>query len=105
MRDQGFTDATALLRGGVFVLRHRGKVVYVGKATGPMLPKIANLRGRDRPSWLPRVTFDEVLIRHIHPDLVNDLYLDLIAEFQPKHNIELAAINSRSPTVIRRVLA
>ena len=82
----GFVDASAVLRGGVYVLALRGEVVYVGRASGSMLAKLANLRGHDRPSWLPRIRFDQVLIRAEHPDRIESLRARLIAEFEPKHN-------------------
>jgi hypothetical protein len=46
-----FTDATELLHGGVFVLLDRGEVVFVGRASGPMLPRIAALRASERPKF------------------------------------------------------
>ena len=91
MRDPipGFTDATALLRAGVFALVWRGEVVFVGSARGPMLAKIAALREKSRPSWLPRIRFDQVLIREVHPDQIEGVKFALIAEFSPKYNTEL----------------
>ena len=85
---EGFLDASAVLRGGVYVLAFRGEVVYIGRASGPMLAKLANLRSTDRPSWLPRIRFDQVLIRAEHPDRIDALRLRLIAEYEPKHNAD-----------------
>ena len=85
----GFTDATALLRAGVFALVWRGEVVFVGSARGPMLAKIAALREKDRPSWLPRIRFDQVLIRDVHPDQIESVKFSLIAEHSPRFNTEL----------------
>ena len=99
----GFVDATALLGAGVFVLVYRGEVVYVGKATGPMLAKIAALRGTDRPKWLPNIRFDQVLIRRVHPDRIAAVRMDLIAEFQPKHNAD-RLIQGSAPIRIERRL-
>lgn len=105
MRDwgdfSGFTDATELLRGGVFVLLAKGKVVYVGRSSGPMLAKIANLRSSDRPKWLPKIHFDQVLIRFVHPDQVAGVVFDLIATHQPKHNA--AEILPQVLTIERRI--
>ena len=84
----GFVDATAMLRAGVYVLAWRGEVVYVGKAKGDMLVKLAALRSNDRPSWLPRIRFDQVLIRGVHPDRLDAVRAELIAEFEPKHNAD-----------------
>jgi hypothetical protein len=84
----GFIDATAMLRAGVYVLAWRGEIVYVGKARGDMLVKLAALRSNDRPSWLPRIRFDQVLIREVHPDRLEIVRAELIAEFEPKHNAD-----------------
>lgn len=84
----GFTDASEILRAGVYLLLHRGRVVFVGKSSKPMLPIIATLRSKDRPRFLQRIDFDQVLIRWIHPDRLNETYYSLIAEYQPKHNME-----------------
>jgi hypothetical protein len=84
----GFVDATAMLRAGVYVLAWRGEIVYIGKARGDMLVKLAALRSNDRPSWLPRIRFDQVLIREVHPDRLDTVRAELIAEFEPKHNAD-----------------
>lgn len=89
MNLSNFTDATALLRAGVFVLVWRGEVVFVGSARGPMLAKIAALREKERPSWLPRIKFDQVLIREVHPDQINAAKASLLAEYSPRHNTEV----------------
>jgi len=87
----GFSDVSELLGGGVFLLLAKGSVVFVGRAnSSTMLAKIAHARGKDRPKWLPTIRFDQVLIRKVHPDKINDLYFDLIAEYQPKYNAECA---------------
>ncbi len=88
----GFTDASEILRAGVYLLLHRGRVVFVGKTTKPMLPIIATLRSKDRPKFLQRIDFDQVLIRWVHPDALITTYHSLIAEYQPKHNLEPVAI-------------
>ena len=87
-----FTDASEILRAGVYLLLHRGRVVFVGKTTKPMLPIIATLRSKDRPKFLQRIDFDQILIRWVHPDVLIPTYHSLIAEYQPKHNIEPMAI-------------
>jgi len=86
----GFVDASALLGPGVFVLLDRGVVVYVGKASSTLLPKVAAIRADSRPKWLPKVRFDEVLIRRVPPDQLSAVYSALLAEFRPKHNTEVA---------------
>lgn len=89
---EGFTDASELLRGGVYLLLKHGRVVFVGKSSKPMLPIIATLRSKDRPKFLQRIDFDQVLIRWVHPDSLIQTYQALIAEHQPKHNLEPVAI-------------
>ena len=84
----GFTDASEILRAGIYLLLSRGRVVFVGKSSKPMLPIIATLRSKDRPKFLQRIDFDQVLIRTVHPDRLNETYYSLIAEYQPKHNME-----------------
>jgi len=97
---EGMTNATELLGGGVFVLLHRGEVVFVGKSSGPMLAKIAALRSSDRPRWLPKIAFDEIRIRFVHPDRLADAYFALIAEYSPRHNAPTPA--SLPPTILAR---
>lgn len=100
----GFVDATALVRAGVYVLAWRGEVVYIGKARGDMLVKLAALRSNDRPSWLPRIRFDQVLIREVHPDRLDSLRAELVAEFEPKHNADkLIRAGAILAPIVRRV--
>ena len=90
----GFSDVSGLLGGGVFLLLAKGEVVFVGRASsGTLLAKIAHARSKDRPKWLPRIIFDQVLIRKVHPDQINDVYFTLIAEHEPRYNAEC-----RTPT-------
>jgi len=76
-------------------------VVFVGRASGTMLTKIASERSVDRPKWLGKVTFDQVLIRRMANDKIAGEVVRLIAEFQPKHN-QTVPCNSR-PSVDRRI--
>lgn len=100
----GFVDATAMLRAGVYVLAWRGEIVYIGKARGDMLVKLAALRSNDRPSWLPRIRFDQVLIREVHPDRLDAVRAELIAEFEPKHNADkLIRAGAAIAPVVRRI--
>lgn len=89
----GFVDATSLLGPGIFILLHEGRVVFIGRASSPMLPKLAAIRSDSRPKWLPKIRFDEVLIRRVHPDSLDSVYHQLIAEFQPQHNTEVPPAN------------
>lgn len=91
---EGFVDVSGLLRCGVYVLRYRGSVVYIGKAR-QILARVyqhrdlwAQARKTRLPSFLAKkgVLFDEVFIKPCSPDRVDDLERELIARFRPKHN-------------------
>lgn len=88
MKLEDFTDATELLGGGIFLLLAAGQVVYVGKSSRPMLARIANLRSKDRPRWMPTIRFDQVLIRFVHPDRIDLAYADLVATYRPRYNTD-----------------
>lgn len=99
---EGFVDASAVLRGGVYVLLNRGEVVFVGKSSGPMLAKLAALRSADRPRFLPKITFDQVLVKFVHPDQIVEVYWSLIAEHQPRFNAPTPTRPSGIP-ITRRI--
>ena len=75
----GFIDATAVLRSGVYVLRLRGRVVFVGQGK-VVLAKVyahrAQRRGSPAPAWLPArpIEFDEVFIKTCRVDQLDALY-------------------------------
>ncbi len=77
----GFADVSELLAAGVFLLVAAGEVVYVGRANGPMLSRIAAMKSTDRPRCIPAIAFDQILIRPVHPDRLNSLYYDLKAKY------------------------
>lgn len=86
----GFVDVTEILRCGVYVLRNRGTVVYVGQSKA-MLTRVythRNLARKKAPPWLKTagVVFDEVLVMAVHPDRLDAVERELIARYQPKHN-------------------
>lgn len=89
---EGFIDATAILRCGVYVLSQHGRIVYVGKSKAPLTRIYAHRNlARKRPvPWLSikGVVFDSVHIMPCHPDRVDALEQSLIAEFQPMGNIQ-----------------
>lgn len=89
MKLEDFADISEVLGGGIFVLAYRGEVVFIGKTTRGMLSKIANYRAKDLPSWFPRVTFDQLLVKFVHPDELDAAYHSLIAEHRPKHNRDI----------------
>jgi hypothetical protein len=78
---EGFTDASELLASGVFLLALRGTIVYVGKASGPMLARLAATRASTRPSCLPRIEYDQILIRKVHPDRIESVFSELTARY------------------------
>jgi len=83
---ENFIDVSEALRPGIFVLCLRGRVVFVGRATKLMMGSIVDHRYHDFPSWVPRVEFDQVLVRAVHPDRVKETYRALIRHYDPIHN-------------------
>lgn len=97
LRLEGFTDASAMLRCGVYALVYRGVVVYVGKSKC-MLGRVyshrslyTSKRRKEVPSWLPTkgILFDGIHVRPCSPDLVDALEYDLINTYKPKYNTQL----------------
>lgn len=97
MEIEGFVDATPVLMGGVYILIHRGEVVYVGKAKR-MLNRLAahlSVRSAQRkekvPYWLPiqGIYYDRVLIRPEHPDRIDALERSMIDIYKPRYNTRL----------------
>jgi excinuclease UvrABC nuclease subunit len=96
---EGFIDCSQMMRGGVYLLKHRGEVVYIGKAKC-FLSRVYSHRsvwGRARkgekvPSWLAGVVkgliFDQIYLRPCTPDKADLLERELIALFKPRHNIQ-----------------
>lgn len=96
----GFIDISAALRGGVYLLKHRGVVVYVGKAK-VMLTRIYSHRkvwgdrrqrpaNRDLPEWFPikGIIFDSVSVLPVEAALVDRVEQELIKRYQPRYNIQ-----------------
>lgn len=83
---EGFTDISESLSVGVIVLAHQGAVVYVARADATMLATVATLRRKNIP-LLPKIEFDQVLVRRVAPDRADALVASLIAEHRPKHNL------------------
>jgi excinuclease UvrABC nuclease subunit len=86
-------DVSAILRPGVFVLSHRGKVVFVGKSKCP-LELIAAHRSLARkrvPEWMPikGIVFDSITVTPEHPDRIDALYQSLIDQHQPHYNVRV----------------
>lgn len=92
---EGFVDASAILRGGVYALCAKGVVIYIGKAKG-LYSRIythRNLarrgqRGQAIPAWLPvkGFVFDEVWVRPCALDAVDALEAAMIERYKPRYN-------------------
>lgn len=83
-----FSDVSDLLRGGIYILLYRSKVVFVGKTDKAMLGRITTHRtlARQKSSILQKldgVIFDQILIRPVHPDRLDETYLALAAQHIP----------------------
>ena len=94
---EGFFEVSQILRSGVYLLAHRGVVIYIGQSKA-MLARIATHRsmwGAKRrgkvPDWLPikGILFDEVFIRPCPLDLLDELELEMIQIYKPKFNTRL----------------
>lgn len=83
-------DISAALKGGVYVLRHRGRVIYVGKAKVMLMKIMAHREGARKgvAPWspVPGIVFDSVEIFPEHPDRVNALHSRLTDELAPSWN-------------------
>lgn len=104
----GFTDVSALLRGGIYILISRGEVVFVGKASSQMLARITTHRSlakKSAPPWVPiqGVVFDQVLIRQVHPDQIDEIHSALIDVYSPRHNIRIPFPSVPQPQLTRRL--
>ena len=104
MKIDGFTDATALVRPGIYVLALRGRVVFVGRAKSGMLARIAahrDLAHKSMPSWFPvkGIAFDEVFIRYVNPDALDAAYEETLAKYPTFANTNAPVTNLN----IRRV--
>lgn len=65
---ENHVDVSAIIAPGVYILRLRGRVVFVGAAKKPLVRLYAHAnwrRGEPAPSWLPTkpIAFDSVEIR------------------------------------------
>lgn len=90
MQLEGFEDLSTILRGGVYALCWRGKVVYVGqsKACLSRIYTHKSNRGSKTPSWVPvkGITFDQVFILPCGPDIRSAVEQEMIAKYRPTHN-------------------
>jgi len=93
---EGFTDATAMLRPGVYALLREGVVVYIGQSKQPLSRVYSHksLWGRKRtPGWLPikGILFDEVHVLSCKVEDLDRLERALIDLYKPKYNVKLKA--------------
>lgn len=97
---EGFTDVSVSLRGGVYALCAKGKVIYIGKSKS-MLSRIVSHKNawtdkrKGKESWItnslgiPGLFFDEVHVRYCHPDAIDALEAEMINLYKPRYNIQL----------------
>lgn len=95
--EEGFVDATALMHCGVYMLIHRGEVVYVGqsKSLGERLrTHCRNRNGKVRRSGLygNRVklgfSFDSIVIKGCMLGELDELEVSMIKKYKPKYNVK-----------------
>jgi excinuclease UvrABC nuclease subunit len=108
----GCVDVSEVLECGVYVLLHRGEVVYIGQAK-EMLKRVythAHFRGRLKPanfrsSKYPQrgFQFDEVQVRPCAVGELDDLEREMIQQHQPKHNTRLKP-GAPMPEAIRQMI-
>lgn len=96
MEIEGFSDVTAILRCGVYILVHHGRVVYVGQSK-TMLNRLYQHRtlwgSRTRKKvgdYVPikGVPYDEVLVRPCAVEKLDALERELIDRYRPQYNIK-----------------
>lgn len=114
MREEGFVDATGMLRPCVYLLRHRGRVVYIGQSKRPLVRIYShrNLWGRRRPKNLgPNicgVLFDEIWLRPCRVEELDALEGNLILKYKPIHNIKSGGYTTIPPemqNLVQRIVA
>jgi hypothetical protein len=91
----GFMDCSVFLRGGIYLLKYRQRIVYIGQSKC-FLSRInthrAN-RGQKTPVWVKAIArgilFDQILVLPVPPEQRNALEAKLIAHHQPQYNVRL----------------
>lgn len=95
MELEGFTNISEALRSGIYALLSKGKVIYIGKSKCMLVRIYSHRNAKSKkgalPSWFPirGITFDEVHVRHCHPDAIDRLEFDMINLYKPKLNTNL----------------
>lgn len=100
MEIEGFTDISRVLRSGVYILAHKGVVIYVGQSKG-MLSRIyahrsmwgRKQRAKPAPEWMPikGILFDEVFVCPCPLDKLDQFEIEMINLYKPKFNTRLKA--------------
>jgi excinuclease UvrABC nuclease subunit len=94
---EGFADVSEILRSGVYILIHKGIVIYIGKSK-TMLNRIYTHRHmwgakkrRAVPEWMPvkGILFDQIFVKACPIDLLDKLEEEMINLYKPKFNIRL----------------
>lgn len=92
----GFSNASDILRTGVYALVYRKQVVYVGKSKG-MLTRIythkslwSSRRGKHKLNFIPikGILFDECHIRVCTLEEIDRVEQEMIRLYKPKFNIK-----------------
>lgn len=110
MELDGFVNASALLKGGVYVLLFKGKVIYIGKSkcmlTRVYAHKSLHKRrpGSDVPKWLPvkGIEYDEILVRPCALSDVDRLEQEMIKLYKPRYNVMHVGHKVSMPITLRR---
>lgn len=94
MQLEGFSDASEVLRAGIYALAYKGVVVYVGKAK-TMLTRVythrqmwsAARRGK-APKWIPTkgILYDQVFLRPCAVADLDTLEHEMVNLYKPKYN-------------------
>lgn len=112
MKLSGFVEVSEILRSGVYVLVHRGQVIYIGKSKS-MLSRIyshrnlhnSKAKGREVPWWiasmLPGIQFDEIHVRPCSLEALDALEREMIDLYRPKYNIRMNENLAKAPTNVK----
>ena len=90
-------DVSAILMPGVYILRHRGRVVFVGAGHNPLARVAAHAnqrRGQPLAKFLPirPVTFDAVELRPARVDQLAATYTSVCSELNWSLPTQLQAV-------------
>jgi hypothetical protein len=96
MELEGFQEISGLLHCAVYALVHRREVVYVGQTRQPWIRLYAHVNARGKAGQLKAgyrtvkhgVKFDQLFIRSCMLAELDQLELDMIAKYRPKHNVK-----------------